>query len=220
MSSFEHLTHRIFVVENHPVMLEGYDRLLASTPDLDLCGQATSGTDALKAIPEAGPDLVLVDLSIPDMNGLDVIKQLRVVSPNLATLVVTAHSEALYSERALRAGAHGFVSKDASPEVLLDAIRTVLRGERYLSPALREHLTQQAASGQEEASPLTLLSDRELEVFEHFGRGFSTVETAEALFISPKTVETHRANIKRKLGLKRTNEVIQRATLWVESLHE
>ncbi|NNF56761.1 MAG: response regulator transcription factor [Rhodothermaceae bacterium] len=214
------MVYRIFLVEDHPVMLEGFARMLDSEPDVEVCGQARSGTEALRAIAEAKPDLALVDLSIPDMNGLDVIKQLRTLDPQLATLVVTAHSEALYGERALRAGAKGFISKDASSDAILDAIRTVLRGDRYLSPALRDHVEEQAANGQDEASPLTILSDRELEVFEHFGRGYSTVKTAEALFISPKTVETHRANIKRKLGLERANEVIQRATLWVESLRD
>jgi DNA-binding NarL/FixJ family response regulator len=185
------MPHRIFLVEDHPVMQEGYARLLNREPDFELCGQAESGTEALQAIPKADPDLAIVDLSIPGMNGLDLLKQLRVIVPDLPCLVVTAHSEALYAERALRAGARGFLNKDAPPT------------EVTASPP----------------SPLEVLSDRELEVFEYFGRGYSTTQTAEALFISPKTVETHRANIKRKLGLDRANEVIQRATLWGESLN-
>lgn len=212
------MAHRIFLVEDHPVMQEGYARLLNREADFELCGQAESGTDALQAIPAADPDLAIVDLSIPGMNGLDLLKQLRVISPELPCLVVTAHSEALYAERALRAGARGFLNKDAPPSEVVTAVRTVLRGDRYLSPELRERLAQQSGSGDAPPSPLEVLSDRELEVFEHFGRGLSTTQTAEALFISPKTVETHRANIKRKLGLDRANEVIQRATLWVESL--
>ena len=213
------MPHRIFLVEDHPVMQEGYARLLNREPDFELAGQAESGTEALQAIPKADPDLAVVDLSIPGMNGLDLLKQLRVLVPELPCLVVTAHSEALYAERALRAGARGFLNKDAPPSEVLEAIRAVLRGERYLSAGLRERLAH--FTGPKEAappSPLEVLSDRELEVFEYFGRGFSTTQTAEALFISPKTVETHRANIKRKLGLERANEVIQRATLWVESL--
>ncbi|MDX1419886.1 MAG: response regulator transcription factor [Rubricoccaceae bacterium] len=212
------MAHRIFLVEDHPVMQEGYARLLNREADFELCGQAESGTDALQAIPAADPDLAIVDLSIPGMNGLDLLKQLRVITPELPCLVVTAHSEALYAERALRAGARGFLNKDAPPSEVVTAVRTVLRGERYLSPELRERLAQQSGSNDAPPSPLEVLSDRELEVFEHFGRGLSTTQTADALFISPKTVETHRANIKRKLGLDRANEVIQRATLWVESL--
>src|SRR5690606_21460830 len=215
------MPHRIFLVEDHPVMQEGYARLLNREPDFELCGQAESGTDALQEIPKADADLAIVDLSIPGMNGLDLLKQLRVIVPDLPCLVVTAHSEALYAERALRAGARGFLNKDAPPSEVVEAARTVLRGDRYLSASLRERLSH--PSGQQAStappSPLEVLSDRELEVFEYFGRGFSTTQTAEALFISPKTVETHRANIKRKLGLDRANEVIQRATLWVESLN-
>ena len=214
------MPHRIFLVEDHPVMQEGYARMLNREADFMLCGQAESGTDALQTIPEADPDLAIVDLSSPGMNGLDLLKQLRVIVPDLPCLVVTAHSEALYAERALRAGARGFLNKDAPPSEVLTAIRSVLRGERYLSDTLRERLDQTEGDGQEPLSPLDILSDRELEVFEYFGRGYSTTKTAEALFISPKTVETHRANIKRKLGLERANEVIQRATLWVESLDE
>ena len=220
MSSFTPIVYRIFLVEDHPVMLEGYNRLLTSEPDMVVCGQATSGTEALQAIPHTDLDLVIVDLSIPDLNGLELIKQLRTSNPHLPTLVITAHSEALYGERALRAGARGFISKDAPAEEILKAIHTALQGERYLSPSLREHMAEQTANGQEDTSPLAVLSDRELEVFEHFGRGYSTAQTAEALFISPKTVETHRANIKRKLNLARANEVIQRATIWVESLRD
>lgn len=215
------MPHRIFLVEDHPVMREGYVHLLSREPDLFVCGQAASGREALSAIPDSHPDLVVVDLSIPEMSGLEVVKQLRATMPKMPTLVVTAHSEALYAERALRAGARGFLNKDAPPSEVVEAARTVLRGDRYLSPSLRERLSH--PSGQQAStappSPLEVLSDRELEVFEYFGRGFSTTQTAEALFISPKTVETHRANIKRKLGLDRANEVIQRATLWVESLN-
>lgn len=211
------MPHRIYLIEDHPVMREGYVRLLARESDLVVCGEAATGREALVAIPEAAPDLVIVDLSIPEMNGLEVVKQLRVNHPNLPCLVVTAHSEALYAERALRAGARGFLTKDTPPSGILAAIRHVLNGDVYLRPALRDRLTS-LASASKTQSPLHVLSDRELDVFEHFGRGFSTTQTAEALFISPKTVETHRANIKRKLGLEHANEVVQQATLWVASL--
>ena len=214
------MPYRIFLVEDHPVMQEGYARLINREADVELCGRADSGVEALHAIPEAFPDLAVVDLSIPGMNGLDLLKQLRVSAPQVRCLVVTAHSEALYAERAIRAGAHGFLNKDAPPSEILVAIRTVLGGERYLSPALRDRLDGQSSDSDSRVpeNALEVLTDRELEVFRHFGLGCSTSQTAEALFISPKTVETHRENIKRKLGLDRANEVIQRATLWVESL--
>lgn len=213
------MPHRIYLIEDHPVMREGYVRLLARESDLVVCGEAATGREALVAIPEAAPDLVIVDLSIPEMNGLEVVKQLRVNHPDLACLVITAHSEALYAERALRAGARGFLTKDAPPADILAAIRHVLQGNTYLRPSLRDRLAGLASGSKTSPlSPLSELSDRELDVFEHFGRGFSTTQTAEALFISPKTVETHRANIKRKLGLEHANEVVQQATLWVASL--
>ena len=221
MPSFTPLVYRIYLVEDHPVMREGYARLLTRERDFELCGEASSGTDALQSIPEVKPDLAIIDLSIPGMNGLDLIKQLRVLLPDLPILVVTAHSDALYEERALRAGARGFLNKEAAPEQVVEAARRVLSGEQYVSPAMQEFLDERPSSSEStKTSPLDLLSDRELEVFEHFGRGHSTIQTAEALFISPKTVETHRANIKRKLGLERATDVVRRATRWLESLDD
>lgn len=218
MASFAPVVYRIFLVEDHPVMREGYARLISREPEFMLCGEAASGTDALQQIPEAEPDLVVVDLSIPGLNGLELIKQLRALNPELKMLVVTAHSEALYADRVLRAGAQGFLNKGAPPAQLLTAIHQVLQGERFLSEAAHERIGQQPPTEDAPLSPLDVLSDRELEVFEYFGRGYSTVQTADALFVSPKTIETHRANIKRKLNLTHANEVVRRATLWVESL--
>ena len=135
----------------------------------------------------------------------------------MGVLVVSAHSETLYAERALRAGAQGYVMKDEAPATIVDAARAVLDGERYLSPAMRSRGVAFDESN-EETDPVRQLSNRELEVFRHLGRGRSTREIADALYLSPKTVETYRANIKSKLGIRTAPELIQRATLWVESL--
>ena len=210
---------RIFLVEDHPVMREGYASLLARTPDLEVVGEAADATEALAKLGDARPDLALVDLALPGTSGLELIRQLRAFHPNLKVLVVSAHSETLYAERALRAGAQGYVMKDEPPMAIVEAARNVLAGRLHLSADMHERLLHLAVDGGAGASdPVQTLSNRELEVFRHLGRGLSTREIAEALFLSPKTVETYRANIKSKLSIKTAPELIQRATLWVQSL--
>jgi DNA-binding NarL/FixJ family response regulator len=208
---------RVFLVEDHPVMREGYAALFARTPDFSVCGEAADATEALVRVRETEPDLALVDLALPGTSGLELIRQLRAFQPDLKVLVVSAHSETLYAERALRAGAQGYVMKDEAPSAIVEAARVVLGGERYLSPAMRERGVL-LDDPEETADPVRSLSNRELEVFRHLGRGRSTREIADALYLSPKTVETYRANIKSKLGIRTAPELIQRATLWVESL--
>jgi DNA-binding NarL/FixJ family response regulator len=208
---------RVFLVEDHPVMREGYAALFARSPGLSVCGEAADATEALVRIREVEPDLALIDLALPGTSGLELIRQLRAFQPDLRVLVVSAHSETLYAERALRAGAQGYVMKDEAPATIVDAARAVLDGERYLSPAMRSRGVAFDESN-EETDPVRQLSNRELEVFRHLGRGRSTREIADALYLSPKTVETYRANIKSKLGIRTAPELIQRATLWVESL--
>ncbi len=213
------MTRRVFVVDDHPVMREGLANLLERAPDLEFAGEAASAVEAMERLPEAQPDLCVVDLSLPGTNGIELIRQIRSLWPSYRILVVSAHSEVLYAERALRAGAQGFMMKDEPPLVILGAIRSVLEGRIALSDVMRDRLLHVFLDRGEAADePVGKLSDRELEVFHHLGRGLSTREIAAALFLSPKTVETYRANIKTKLGLKTASELIQRATLWVESL--
>ena len=207
---------RIYLVEDHPVTREGFRALIDRTPDLAVVGEAGSGPDALAGIEAARPDAALVDVTIGGSDGIELTKQLRALYPDLQVLVVSAHAEAVYAERALRAGARGYVMKQEPPERLLGAVRAVLDGDLHLSDAMRERLVGSYLSGAgQAASPVADLTDRELEVFRHFGHGLSTVEVADEMMVSPKTVETHRVHIKQKLGLKTTNEFVQRAALWV-----
>ena len=210
---------RVFLVEDHPVVREGYAALFSRMPDLTVCGEAATAAEAVARIQDTEPDLALIDLGLPGTSGLELIRQLRAFHPNLKVLVVSAHSETLYAERALRAGAQGYVMKDEPPMAIVEAARNVLAGRLHLSADMHERLLHLAVDGGAGASdPVQTLSNRELEVFRHLGRGLSTREIAEALFLSPKTVETYRANIKSKLSIKTAPELIQRATLWVQSL--
>lgn len=210
---------RIFLVEDHPITREGLRALFDRTPDLEVAGEADSGPAALDALGHGLPDLLLVDVAIRGGDGIEFTKQVRALYPDLPILVLSAHNEALYAERAVRAGATGYVMKMTAPEALLGAIRDVLDGRLHLSPAVQERLLGRhlGNEGPPPASLLHALTDRELEVFGHFGRGLSTGEVAETMMISPKTVETHRVHIKEKLGLRTTSEFVQRAALWVGS---
>lgn len=208
------MKRRVYVVEDHPVTREGFRTLIDRTTDLKVVGEAGDGPDALAGLGTTEPDVVLLDVSIGGSDGIELTKQIRALYPDLPVLVVSAHSEAVYAERAVRAGAQGYVMKHEAPEVLLEAIRAVLNGRIHLSGAIRERL---AASSTPSAadSAVTALTDRELEVYRHFGHGLTTAEVADAMTVSPKTVETHRVHIKQKLGIQTTNEFVQRATLWV-----
>ena len=211
------MPNRIFIVEDHPVMREGYSSLISHEPDLEVCGESATAEDAFSRIPDLHPDIVVADLSLPGVNGIELIKRLIAFDACGAVLVVSAHDESLYAERALAAGARGYLMKHESAGSVIDAIRRVLAGHLYLSEKLRERLilsrlTQAPAA----ASAVDPLTDREIEVFEHFGRGRTTQEIAERLGLSPKTVESHRANIKKKMGIEHAPEFVQRAVLWVE----
>ena len=209
------MTHRIFLVEDHPITREGLRSLIRSAPDLEVVGEASSGPDAINLIGSAKPDLVLADISIDGSDGIELTKQLKSIEPDLKVLIVSAYPERVYAERAVRAGALGYVAKQEASGVLLDAIRTVLDGRLHLSPEVRDRVVGSylAASGPSD-SAVSDLTDRELEVFRYFGQGLTTSQVAEAMMLSPKTVETHRVHIKQKLGLSTTNEFVQRATLW------
>ena len=210
---------QIFIVDDHPVMRRGYANLIQEEIDLEVCGEAGEGLEALEKIRRLEPDLVISDLTLGSgMSGLELIKTLQVERPELPILVVSMHDESLYADRALKAGAKGYVMKAEADTTIVKAIRRVLRGGLYVSEAVSEKILMQFAGGrvEESASPLEQLSDRELEVFEHIGHGRTTQEIAEAMGISPKTVESYRARIKEKLGLEQNTELIRRAVQWVE----
>jgi DNA-binding NarL/FixJ family response regulator len=212
------MKHRLFIVEDHIVVREGYASLIRSEPDLEVCGEAASAEEAFEMAADLTYDLAIVDLSLPGVNGVELIKRLRSYDEDAQILVVSAHDEALYAERALRAGARGYLMKRETGEEFLDAIRQVLDGDLYLSDAIRKRfLNEQFGFSDDSASGVESLTDREIEVFEHFGRGESTREVAAALGVSHKTVESHRTNIKQKLGIDGAAEFTRRAVLWVES---
>jgi len=199
-------------------MREGYVSLLNAEPDLEVVAEASSAEEGFDLATETTYDIAIVDLSLPGVNGVELIKRLRSLDPDVKVLVVSAHDEALYAERALRAGAQGYLMKHESARQFVTAVRSILDGDLYLSDALQSRLLHdRLGHGAAEASTISRLTDRELEVFEHFGRGQSTREVAEAMGLSLKTIESHRANIKQKLGIDRAAEFMQRAVLWVES---
>ncbi len=209
---------RVMIVDDHPLLRGGVAALLEASPDLQLCGEAASAAEALQAVAAQRPDAVIVDISIPG-GGMELIRQIRALYPKLALLVYSMHDENLYAERTLRAGALGYLMKQEPPERVLDGIRTVLRGDVFVSDNLRKNLLSNLlvfGRRPDARQGVERLSDRELQVFESLGRGRTTLEIAEDLHLSPKTVETYRSNIKRKLGLENGHQLIHAAVRWVE----
>lgn len=209
---------RILLVDDHPLMRKGLAMTIEAEADLEVVGQAADAEEALRLFDDLTPDMAVVDVSLPGMNGLELIKHLLARREELTTLVVSRHDESLYAERAIRAGAKGYVSKLQADEEIVQAIRQVLRGGIYLSDSLKDKMLFGAAAGTKSPmeSPLDVLSDRELEVFEMTGRGLPTREIAERMHLSVKTVESYRARIKTKLALETGTELMQHAVRWVE----
>ena len=210
----------ILIVEDHPVLRLGLISLIESEPDLAVCGEASTSKAALKAIRQSNPDLAIVDLGLEGGDdGLDLVKKLRKLHPDIPVLVLTMQDEAVYAERSLRAGAKGFLTKQQLDATVLTAIRDLLAGGTYMSDELKERLASKFVAGQtlETDSPLSVLSDRELQVFRLIGEGKSTRRIAKALHLSIKTIESHREHIKNKLAIETAPELAQRATQWVET---
>lgn len=206
-------------MDDHPVVREGLAQQINREPDLKVCGEASTASQALDAAQRAKPDLVLADINLPGRSGLELIRALKVVSPQLPVLVLSMHDEALFAERVLRAGGRGYVSKQMGPEKLAEAIRRVLHGEIYVSETVSTRLLDGLAGGHSGRvpSPLETLTDRELEVFTLIGKAKETKEIARSLHMSAKTVEAHRGAIKKKLNLKTGPELTRHAVLWVEA---
>ena len=211
------MADQVFLVEDHPVVRHGLATLLNAEMALEVCGEASTAAAALEHIPETEPDLVLVDLSLEEGGGLELIKDVQKRWPDVALLVVSMHDEALYALRALRAGARGYVMKERATDVLMEAVRQVLDGRIYLSTEIKEKLIQNLQGHTIHAeSPLQSLSDRELQVFKWLGHGLKTAEIADRLHLSSKTVYSYQARIKDKLGIESTPKLRQRAAVWVE----
>lgn len=210
---------RLLLVDDHPIMRHGLAQLIRAEPGLDVCGEAGSAREGLELAGRLKPDLVVIDLTLPDKNGLELLKDIQAQHPGTLCLVLSMHDETMYGERALRAGARGYIMKEAAADHLINAARKVLSGGIYVSDSMAcrmlEQVTGQRARGA--TSGVETLSDRELEVLEMIGRGVATKNIAERLCISARTVEAHRAHIKEKLGVGDGAALVRYAVQWVES---
>jgi DNA-binding NarL/FixJ family response regulator len=208
---------RIFIVDDHPLIRRGLRQLFEAEPEITVCGEAATIAEGISGIKSSAPDLVIVDISLPDGSGLDLIKRLHAFNPDQLILVSSMHDEKLMAERVLRAGAMGYVSKQETPEYLIDAVNKVLSGKVYLSESITEQVLINRYANtfdMKNHSPIETLSNRELEVFEQIGAGNSTMQIAEHLNLSVKTIETHRTHIKEKLNLSSSPELVRYAIQW------
>jgi len=206
---------RIFLVDDHPVFRFGIRQLIETHSDLTVIGEAADAASALAALREGPlPDLTLIDLSLPGSSGVDLVKRLASLYPGLRMLIISMHDEHLYAERALRAGAVGYITKATKPEATIQAIRKALRGEITLSDGAATTMLRSALGAPRTSTRYGNLSDRELEVFELIGRGIKPAAIATALSISTKTVERHQAAIKEKLGVSQMSELRRIAAIW------
>ncbi len=209
---------RIIIVDDHPIMQKGLATILEAEHGFEVIEKFDNAEEVLKVYEELSPDLAVVDISLPGMSGLELVKHLASRDPDLKIVVVSRHDESLYAERVIRAGAKGYVMKLEAGEQLIRAIKKILKGGIYVSDEVSEKLLMGMARGNKEmnSSPIDQLSDRELEVFEFTGKGNTTREIAEKLHLSVKTVESYRARIKTKLNLDNATELMMHAVKWVE----
>lgn len=209
---------RVFVVDDHPIVRKGLVLLIAQQPDMELAGEAESADEALRGILRTDVDVVVADVFLKDSSGIELVRDLQERRPNLPVLLLSMHDEALYAERALRAGARGYLMKIEPPERIVAAVRDVLRGQICVSASMTTRMLSRIVDGARgtTALPLSRLSDRELEVFELIGQGFGTRTIADKLNLSVKTVEAHRAKIKRKLKLDDSSALLRHAFLWAQ----
>jgi len=209
---------KILIVDDHPAVREALAMRISRQPDLEVCGEAADMTEALRLVADTQPDLAIVDISLKTGSGIDLIKRIKDRNDSVRMLVWSMHSESLYAERALRAGALGYINKDQATDKIIDAIRRVLEGKVYVSDEMAEKMLRRAVgAGRNEPmrSPLDALADRELEVFRLIGQGVKTAAIAEQLHLSVKTVETYRDRIRKKLDLRDGTELAHYATQWV-----
>jgi DNA-binding NarL/FixJ family response regulator len=206
----------VLLIDDHPIVRQGLALLISREPDLTVCGEAEGARSGLQAVANLHPDIVVLDLSLSGPDGLDVLKEIRMKSGDLPVLILSMHDETIYAERALRAGANGYIMKQEATEKVLVAIRRILHGDIYLSERLTSTMLNQFVHGTASAkrSPVVNLTDRELEIFRLIGEGHSTRRIAEELHLSVKTIESHQARIKEKLALRNARELVQHAIEW------
>ena len=213
----EHLQKtRVFVVDDHPIVRQGLAQLINREPDLVVCGEAEDARTALQALDASSPDILIVDVALNGPDGIDLLKTIRSRNAKLPVLMLSMHDESLYAERALRAGANGYVMKQEATDRVLVAIRQIMAGEVYVSDRMAQKMVQQfvRGSGAPRGSVIDQLTDRELEVFRLIGKGHTTRQIAEELHLSVKTVESYYAHIKEKLYLKNARELVAHAVQW------
>lgn len=203
--------HRVLIVDDHPVVRQGIKLMINAEPDLTICGEAQNEQEARRLVRELKPDAMVVDLSLEQGDGFNVVRDVHAHFPEVRILVLSMHDEAIYAERLIGQGASGYIMKQAATEQLVTALRTVLRGERFISDSLRRTLDLRRV---DEGAEPTRLSARELQVISLIGQGLGTREIAETLSLSVKTIETHRLTIKRKLALDTNAQLVQYAIKW------
>jgi DNA-binding NarL/FixJ family response regulator len=207
---------RIMVVDDHPIVRQGLALLVNREPDLVVCGEAEEAMGAMHVLASSRPDVLIVDISLSGPDGIDLLKNIRATHPTLPVLILSMHDESVYAERALRAGANGYIMKQEATENVLVAVRRILNGEIYVSARIANQMLRHyiTGSGTLRDSSIADLSDRELEVFRLIGEGHGTRQIAEKLHLSVKTVESYQAHIKEKLSLRSSRELMQRAIQW------
>lgn len=210
----------IFLVDDHPMLRGGVRHLIAQESNLRVCGEASTAAEAMASVPVLQPDLVVMDLTLPDKSGLELIKDLLAIRPATRVLVFSMHDEMLYAERVIRAGGRGYLVKGSDSDQFIRAIHEVLTGGLFLSERVSSHILSRMALGGTKREPSfgpATLTDRELEIFQMLGRGLGTLQIASQLHISPRTVDAHRNNIRMKLALPDAAAVLREAVIWVES---
>jgi DNA-binding NarL/FixJ family response regulator len=211
---------KVLLIDDHPLLRQGLAQLINQENDLVVCGEAEDGPSAMAAVQQLEPDIAIVDLTLKERGGGDLIRQLAQAHPRLRMLVFSMHDEWLHAERALQSGARGYVMKNEPPAQVLEAIRRIVAGEIYLSERMSARLLNRLAGvkSEEDASPTSALSHRELQIFTLIGQGNSSREIAESLSVSIKTIETHRERIKDKLDLKNAIELLRYAMRYTQNL--
>lgn len=212
---------RILMVDDHSIVRHGLSALLGKSEEFEVCGEAGTLEEAQAALKALKPDILIVDITLKDDNGLELIPAAKEENPALKVLVLSMHDESVYAEKALRAGAQGYVMKEDADDVVVEALQTLLRGEMFVSNETASKMLKQLINGEEEdeapKSGVEALTDREKEVFEQIGLGMSTRKIAEKLKLSDRTVEVHRAHIKKKLQCEDAAQVVREAVRWVEN---
>ncbi|MEX2579909.1 MAG: response regulator transcription factor [Verrucomicrobiales bacterium] len=214
--------HRVYLIDQHPVVRLGLAALMKDSSNFEICGECDSARKALQIVPDVRPGLVVTNIMLPDMNGLELIKELQALCPDVPVLVFSDRDEMLYAERVVKAGGKGYISKEASPEAIVEAMSQTAKGNIFLTAAVTNHLLLSLSGNgnRNRRRNLEQLSDRELEVYELIGRGKGTHDIADQLCICIRTVEAHRTHIREKLGLPNAADVIRHAVMWVEAKTE